>query len=338
MATIFITGGAGYIGSHVVKRLIELKHKVIIYDNLSKGHIESVNKEALFIEGNLSDKAKINSTFKERKIDAVMHFAGYIVVSESMKDFDSYFQNNVTNSINLLEAMKENNVNKIIFSSSAAVYGEPNKIPIDENEPIKPKNPYGFTKVVFEDILNWYDQLHGIKSISLRYFNAAGADSSGEIGEDHNPETHLIPNILFVALKKNKVVEIFGTDYDTKDGTCIRDYIHVLDLADAHILAFNALNDGKETTAYNLGSEKGYSVKEILDVTKQVTGKEIQVKESERREGDSAILLASSEKIKKELGWNPTHSDIKTIVKDAWNWYKKHPDGYKETIRETKNV
>lgn len=323
MAIIFVTGGAGYIGSHVVKKLVKSGHDVLVYDNLSKGHKESVNKKALFIKGDLSDKSKLNSVFEKYKIDSVMHFAGFIEAGESMIKPKKYFANNVVNGINLLDVMVKNNVKKIIYSSSAGVYGNPERIPVKEEDETKPVNVYGETKLMFENKLKWYDKIHNLKFTALRYFNAAGSD--GELGEDHNPETHLIPLILKAALNDSKI-KIFGTDYPTKDGTCIRDYIYVVDLADAHILALKNLKS--ESKIYNLGSEKGYSVREVIDMVKKVTGKNIKVIESERRKGDPAVLVASSKKIKKELGWKPKYN-IKDMIKSAWEWHNKHPKGYK---------
>ncbi len=321
--TIFVTGGAGYIGSHLVKKLIKLKYKVLVYDNLSKGHKESIDKKASFIKGDLSDKNKLDSVFKKYKIDSVMHFAGSIEAAESIIKPEKYFTDNVVNGINLLNAMVKHNVKKMIYSSSAGVYGNAKRIPIKEDSETKPVNVYGETKLMFENILRLYDKIHNVKFMALRYFNSAGSDE--RLGEDHNPETHLIPLILKAALN-NSGVKVFGTDYPTKDGTCIRDYIHVIDLANAHILALNNLDS--ESKIYNLGSENGYSVKEIIKISKEITRKKIKVVESGRRKGDPAILIASSEKIKKELGWKSRY-DLRAIIKSAWNWHKKHPEGYK---------
>lgn len=322
MATILVTGGAGYIGSHVVRELIK-DNKIIVFDNLSKGHLEAVDKKAKFVKGDLANFKEIDTCLRKNNVDAVVHFAGFIEAGESMVKPEKYFTNNVANGINLLNAMVNNNVGKMIFSSSAGVYGNPKRIPIEEDDETTPINVYGETKLLFERILRWYDEIHNLKFMSLRYFNAAGSD--GRLGEDHNPETHLIPLVLKAVLNKSEV-KIFGTDYSTKDGTCIRDYIHVVDLSKAHILALDNLDT--ESKVYNLGSEKGYSVKEIITIVKRITKTDIAVKELERREGDPPILLASSKKIRKELGWKPTHSNIRTIIKDAWKWYKKHPKGY----------
>jgi len=314
---ILVTGGAGYIGSVIVKKLIDNKHEVVVLDDLSQGHLEAIDKKAIFVKANLSE---INNVFKKFKFDAVIHMAAHSLVGESMENPKKYFDNNVVNGINLLNVMLENNCKKIVFSSSASVYGEPSKVPIKEDFELKPSNFYGETKLIFEKILEWYKKAYGLKYTSLRYFNAAGAIK--ECGEDHKPETHLIPIILQVALGKRKEINIFGDDYKTKDGTCIRDYIHVSDLADAHILALE--KDG----IFNLGSEQGYSVKEIVEIARKVTGKEIKVKISDRRAGDPAVLVASSEKIKKELCWKAKFG-IKDIIKSAWDWHSKNVDGYK---------
>ena len=322
---ILVTGGAGFIGSFAVKALVEAGHDVVVYDNLEHGHKDAVDKRARLIVGDLKNSAKLNSALKN--IDAVMHFAGYICVGESVLNPEKYFKNNVLYALNLLEAMRNNSVRKIIFSSSAAVYGYPKKLPIIESEEIKPINPYGETKVIFEKMLD-AQHMHGIRSISLRYFNAAGAALDGSIGEDHKPETHLIPNIIRAALN-NTAVEVYGTDYKTKDGTCIRDYIHVLDLVKAHSLALDALEDGKEGV-YNLGNEKGYSVFQIIEEAQKTTGKKIKIKKTPKRKGDMPVLIASSKKIKKELGWKTECSDIKTIIESAWKWHKTHPKGYRK--------
>lgn len=325
---IFITGGAGYIGSHIVKELMEEKHKIFIYDNLSSGHRQAV-LGGVFIKGDLADKNKLNQVFKKYKPKVVIHLASFIEAGESMKKPKKFFENNVLNGLNLLEAMVKNKIKYLIFSSSAAVYGEPKRIPIRENDPIRPTNIYGLTKYIFEKLLEYFDQQYGLKYISLRYFNAAGADLSGQIGEDHRPETHLIPNILKVALGQKKYLEIYGDDYPTKDGTCIRDYIHVSDLAVAHILALKFLVKKKKSKIYNLGSENGFSVKEVLETARKVTGKKIPAKVERRRIGDPAILIASSSKIKKELNWQPKYSDLETIISTAWKFHQNYPKGYK---------
>lgn len=320
--SILITGGAGYIGSHVVKELLGLSYDVIVIDNLQKGHRESV-LGGRFVVGDLADKDLLDEIFSENKIDAVMHFAADSLVGESMTNPTKYYTNNVVNGLNLLEAMRRYGVNKMVFSSTAAVYGDPEEIPITEDCPKNPTSVYGHSKLVFEDILMNYEKAYGICSISLRYFNAAGADLSGAIGEKHEPETHLIPIVLQVALGLREHVEIYGTDYDTPDGTCIRDYIHVTDLADAHILALNALRDGAESRAYNLGNEKGFSVKEVIEMCRKVTKKNIPVVNAPRRPGDPAVLVASSKRIREDLGWEPRYGDLETIVESAWKWHSR---------------
>lgn len=319
---ILVTGGAGYIGSHTVKILVGKGYNVVVLDNLSYGHKNAVDKRAKFVKADLSDKEKIKKALKENKINAVIHFAGFIQVGESVKKPDKYFRNNFVNGLNLLDAMKETGCKNIVFSSSAAVYGEPKKVPIKEDDETRPGNPYGFTKRMFEAILKCYDDAYGIKSVALRYFNAAGADFSGEIGEDHNPETHLIPNILDAALGKSREIKVFGSDYNTKDGTCVRDYVHVVDLAEAHVLAVESLFNGKGSKVYNLGNGKGYSVNEIIETVRKVTGKEINILYAERRQGDAAALIADYGKIRKELGWEPKYG-IKKIIESAWKWHRR---------------
>ena len=326
MSTILVTGGAGYIGSHVVKELHRQGHQPIIYDNLQTGHQKAV-KDDLFIEGDLSDQERLRETFHSYHIEVVMHFAADCLVGESVKNPLKYFNNNVRNSLQLLEILEENKIRKFVFSSSAAVYGEPKKIPIPEEHPCIPTNPYGETKWIFEKVLQNFQNLGKLNYISLRYFNAAGADPEGELGEDHSPETHLIPLVLKAALNGD-FVPIYGTDYETPDGTCIRDYIHVTDLAQAHILAFNKLEQGGMSGIYNLGNGNGYSVREVIETAKKVTGKNIAAVESSRRPGDPARLVASSEKIRKDLGWVPKFPDLETIIKTAWKWHQKHPNGY----------
>jgi UDP-glucose 4-epimerase len=328
MSTILVTGGAGYIGSHVVKELLGQGHQPIVYDNLQTGHRKAA-KDALFIEGNLADQERLKETFLSYPIDAVMHFAADCLVGESVKDPLKYFENNVKNSLQLLDIIEEINIHKFVFSSSAAVYGEPEKIPIPEEHPCIPTNPYGETKWIFEKILQTFQDLGKLNYISLRYFNAAGADPEGALGEDHFPETHLIPLVLKAALNGDSV-PIYGTDYNTPDGTCIRDYIHVIDLAQAHILALNKLEEGGISGIYNLGNGNGYSVKEVIETARKVTGKKIISIESSRRPGDPARLVASSEKIRKELGWVPKYPDLETIVETAWRWHRNHPKGYGE--------
>ena len=328
MSAILITGGAGYIGSHVVKELLRQNHQPIVYDNLQSGHQKAV-QDAQFIQGDLGDSEKLRQTFQSFSIQAVMHFAADSLVGESVKNPLKYFNNNVKNSIQLAEIMCDYNIRKFVFSSSAAVYGEPEKIPIFEDHPCIPTNPYGETKWIFENVLEAFYKAKKLDYISLRYFNAAGADPEGKLGEDHSPETHLIPICLMAALN-GKPVEIFGNDYETPDGTCIRDYIHVADLAQAHILALEKLGQGGISRIYNLGNGNGYSVKEVIETVRKVTGKNIATVESPRRPGDPARLVASSEKIKKELGWAPEYPDLGAIVETAWKWHQNHPNGYKD--------
>jgi UDP-glucose 4-epimerase len=328
MSTILLTGGAGYIGTHVVKELLHQGHKPIIFDNLQTGHRKAV-KNALFIEGGLSDQKKLAEAFQDNSIDAVMHFAADCLVGESVQNPVKYFNNNVKNSLKLLEIIEQFKINKIVFSSSAAVYGEPKIIPIPEDHPCIPTNPYGETKWIFEKVLQAFHHAGKLNYISLRYFNAAGADPGGEIGEDHSPETHLIPLVIQAALDGISV-PVFGTDYNTPDGTCIRDYIHVADLANAHLLALQKLEQEQLSGIYNLGNGNGYSVREVIETVKKVTGKKVISVDSPRRPGDPARLVASSEKIKQELRWIPRYPDLETIVKTAWEWHKNHPKGYND--------
>lgn len=321
MKNILVTGGAGYIGSHIGKKLAEAGYNVIVLDNLSKGHREAVLKGKLIV-GDLADMDLLDRIMKEEEIEGVIHLAADSLVGESMEKPGKYYRNNVANGLNLLEAMVNNGVKYIVFSSTAAVYGEPEEIPITEEHPTNPENTYGESKLFFEKMLKRYDEIHGLKYVSLRYFNAAGADLSGQIGEAHDPETHLIPIVLQKALGIRDKLYIFGDDYPTKDGTCIRDYIHVEDLADAHILAVEALVKGMESRVYNLGNGEGYSVKEVIEVAEEVVGKEIDAEIAERRPGDPAVLVASSDKIKRELGWKPLYPDLRTIIESAWRWHK----------------
>ncbi|MBU4503274.1 MAG: UDP-glucose 4-epimerase GalE [Proteobacteria bacterium] len=317
---ILVIGGAGYIGSHMVKELISHGREVVILDNLTTGHRESV-PDGEFIKGDLGDENLLQRIFKTYPIHTVMHFAAFSLVGESVQFPLKYFENNVSKTITLLKVMLEHGIKRFIFSSSASVYGEPEEIPITENCSVRPASPYGASKLMVEDILQECDKAHGLRYISLRYFNAAGADETGTIGENHNPESHLIPLVLKAAKGEKKNITVFGTDYPTKDGTCIRDYIHVTDLAQAHLLAMDVLENGESSNIYNLGNSHGYSVKEVIETARQVTGLQIPVKEGPRRPGDPAILVASSEKIKKELGWQPRYQDLKTIVKTAWKWH-----------------
>ncbi|AQM59994.1 UDP-glucose 4-epimerase GalE [Clostridium baratii] len=327
--SILVCGGAGYIGSHMVAELLENGQDVVILDNLEKGHKDALLGGKLYI-GDLRDKEILNKIFTENNIEAVIDFAAYSLVGESMTEPLKYFNNNVYGTISLLEAMKEHNVKYIVFSSTAATYGEPECVPILEDSKTIPTNAYGESKLLVEKILNWCDKAYGIKYTTLRYFNAAGAHINGKIGEDHAPETHLIPLILNVALGKRDEILIFGDDYDTKDGSCIRDYIHVSDLASAHSLALKRLINGGESRIYNLGNGTGFSVKEMIDIARKVTGHEIPAKVAPRRAGDPAILIASSEKAMKELNWKPKFNSVETIIETAWNWHKNHPNGYEK--------
>jgi len=328
VANILITGGAGYIGSHVVKELLCQGHRPIVYDNLQTGHLESV-KKAPYVQGDLSDREKLRQTFQSYSIHAVMHFAADSLVGESVKNPLKYFNNNVKNGIHLIEVMNSFSIKNIVFSSSAAVYGEPEKIPITEEHSCIPTNPYGETKWIFEKALHAFYESGKLAYISLRYFNAAGADPGGELGEDHFPETHLIPLCLTAAMTGNPI-PIFGKDYSTPDGTCIRDYIHVTDLAQAHILALQHLEQEENSKIYNLGNGNGYSVSEVIETTRRVTGRKITTVDSPRRPGDPTRLVASSEKIRKDLGWIPKYPDLEIIVETAWQWHKKHPKGYED--------
>jgi len=327
MGSFLIVGGAGYIGSHVVKRLLNKDHEVVVLDDLSKGHREAV-QGGEFIQGDLGDMELLEQIFSSRKIDCVMHFAAFSLVGESMEKPLVYYENNTARTTHLLLAMKDHKVNRFILSSTAAVYGEPRHMPILETDPTKPTNPYGRSKLFIENILEDCDAAYGLKYISLRYFNAAGADEKGDIGEDHQPETHLIPLVLQVALRQRESIKIFGTEWDTPDGTCIRDYIHVTDLAEAHILAAQRLMDGGESTVYNLGCQTGYSVRAIIDIARKVTGRSIPAEEAGRRPGDPARLVASSVKIERELGWSPRFDDPEKIIATAWKWHRTHPSGF----------
>src|SRR5579864_2564654 len=319
---ILVIGGAGYIGSVCAELLLNEGHGVAILDNLSEGHRAAIDPRAKFFEGDLREPAKIKSAIAESKPDAVMHFAANALVGESMQNPSKYFRNNVANGLNLLDAMIEAGVKSFVFSSTCAIFGPPDRLPIDESLPARPINPYGESKLAFEKVLKWFDQIHGLKFVSLRYFNAAGA--SERFGEDHRVETHLIPNVLKVALGEKPHVEIFGTDYDTPDGTCIRDYIHILDLARAHILALSS----KKSEFYNLGTGGGSSVREVIDAAKKVTGRKIDIVEKPRRPGDPPRLIASSEKIRRELGWTPQFQNLDAIIESAWKWHQKFPRGY----------
>ncbi|MFH1223068.1 MAG: UDP-glucose 4-epimerase GalE [Pseudomonadota bacterium] len=325
---ILITGGAGYIGSHTILELIKTDHKPVIVDNLSTGHQQSV-LGGTFYNCDLSDTEQLKKIFAKHKIDTIMHFGANCYIGESVVNPHKYFKNNVGNTINLLGVMLEAEVKKIIFSSSAAIYGNPVQLPMDEHHPQHPCNPYGMSKLFIEQIINTYENAYGIKHIYLRYFNAAGADLETRIGEDHYPETHIIPLLIQTAMGVKKQFTVFGADYNTKDGTCIRDYVHVGDVARAHIKAMQYLDQTKTSNEFNLGYSIGYSVKEIINRVEKITGKKIPVEYSERREGDPAVLIASYEKAKDILEWEPRH-DIDSIIQTAWDWYKKYPKGFKD--------
>lgn len=325
---VLVLGGAGYIGSHTVKALCEENIDVVVADNLVTGHIEAVDSRAKFYKGDIRDINFLDDLFSKEKIDAVIHFAAYSLVGESVTDPLKYYDNNLCGTKVLLESMVKNNVDKIVFSSTAATYGEPENIPILESDRTEPTNPYGETKLSMEKMFKWTANAHGLRFVSLRYFNACGADESGKIGEAHNPETHLIPIILQVPNGQREFVSIFGNDYPTKDGTCIRDYIHVTDLAQAHILAVKYLMNGGNSDIFNLGNGVGFSVREVIETARKVTGHPIPVKDVERRAGDPAQLIASSEKAKKVLDWKPEHDSLEEIIASAWNWHKNHPNGY----------
>lgn len=319
---ILIVGGAGYIGSHVNKVLHENGEETLVLDNLSYGHEEFV-KWGEFVKGDLSNTELLTNIFKKYSIDAVMHFAAFTYVGESVEDPQKYYVNNLKNTLNLLEVMKNFNVNKFIFSSTCAVYGEPQKLPLSEDHPLNPMSPYGNSKLMVEKILEDYSKAYDLNYVSLRYFNAAGADPNSEIGEWHNPETHLIPLILDAASGRRESVSIYGTDYPTPDGTCIRDYIHVLDLAQAHYKALKYLNNKNKSQAFNLGNGNGFSVKEVIQTCQMVTGNQIKVIEDEPRPGDPPILVGSSEKAREVLGWNPQWVALNDIISTAWDWYQK---------------
>lgn len=330
MATL-VLGGAGYIGSHTVDRLIEKGEKTIVVDSLVTGHRQAVNKDAKFYQGDIADKDFMRQVFKENSdIDAVIHFAAYSLVAESMKKPLKYFDNNTAGMVKLLEVMNEFSIDKIVFSSTAATYGIPEEVPIKETTPQNPINPYGESKLMMEKIMRWADKAYGIKFVPLRYFNVAGAKPDGSIGEDHMPETHLLPIVLQVAMGKRDKLQIFGDDYNTPDGTNIRDYVHPLDLADAHILAVDYLKAGNPSTAFNLGSSTGFSNREILEAARKVTNKEIPAEIAPRRGGDPDVLVASSTKAREVLGWKPQFDDISKIIETVWKWHTLHPEGYQD--------
>jgi UDP-glucose 4-epimerase len=324
--SILVTGGAGYIGSIVTQELIKQGEKVVVFDNLSCGHRAAVHPKARFVKGDLADRMAVGALFEHQDIDAVMHFASYTLVGESMGHPFMYLGDNVTNGLNLLQEAVNHGVRRFILSSTANLFDEPERIPIDEDEKIIPGSPYGESKYILERILHWLDRIHGFHYAALRYFNAAGASPNGERGEDHDPETHLIPITLQVALGQRDKIIIFGDDYATRDGTCVRDYIHVVDLAQAHILALEALDQGSRI--YNLGNGRGFTVNEVVETCRRVTGHPIPAEVGDRRPGDPPTLIAGSGKIREELGWAPQYPDLETIVAHAWAWHRAHPYGY----------
>jgi UDP-glucose 4-epimerase len=327
---VLVTGGAGYIGSVVAGELLQAGHEVVVFDNLSRGHRQAVPKEADLVVGDLADRDSLEPLLRSRAIDAVMHFAALIEAGESMKAPEKFFRNNTANALSLIEAMLSTGVKRLVFSSTAALFGNPERTPIEEDDAIHPTNAYGESKWLVERMLAWFHRIHGLHYATLRYFNAAGACRPDK-GEAHQPETHLIPRILQVALGRAEHANIFGTDYPTPDGTCVRDYIHVSDLGRAHLLALHALEKAHKNSAplvYNLGNGQGFSVREVVEVARKVTAHPIPVIESPRRPGDPAVLIASSQKIRRELGWQPQFLDLQSIVESAWHWHRGHPDGY----------
>lgn len=335
-SSFLFAGGAGYVGSHAIRHFLEHDLNCIVLDDLSKGHREAVPDDIPFFEGKISDAKLLKKIFGSFQVSGILHFAGFIEVGESVDHPEKYFQNNLADPVVLLESAREHKIPWIVFSSSAAVYGNPKRVPIHEDDEKNPNNPYGFTKLGFEEMLKAYDQAYGIRSISLRYFNAAGAHPSGDFGEAHDPESHLIPRICKAALGIEKSVAVFGNDYPTPDGTCIRDYVHIMDLAKAHFLAVKALEQKHKTCAYNVGSENGYSVKEVIETIKRISGLNVPVENRPRRAGDSTRLVASSDKIRRDLGWDPKHPSIDEIVKSAWRWHAGHPFGYRDGAKPAK--
>ena len=322
---VIVTGGAGYIGATTVQSLLDSGHDVVVYDNLSKGHPEALPADVRLIQADVADCERLDAALGEAKPDAVLHFAASIEAGESMKVPEKYFRNNSATTLNLLEALLAHGINKFIFSSTAALYGEPEHVPIRETDTLKPTNAYGESKLLVEQMLAWFHRVHGFRYASLRYFNAAG--SNGKSGEAHDPESHLIPLVLQAAAGKRDQVAIYGTDYPTDDGTCVRDYIHVSDLAAAHVLALEALST-RDKLIFNLGNGLGFSVRQVIDTARKVTGKNIKAVESARRPGDPAVLVASSDKIRKELGWTPQNAQLENIIASAWEWMQRHPNGY----------
>ena len=331
--SVLVLGGAGYIGSHAVHQLIDQGAHVVVVDNLETGHREAVHPEAVFYGGDIRNADFLNEVFEKETIDEVLHFAANSLVGESMENPLKYFDNNVYGTQVLLKAMVDNDVKKIVFSSTAATYGEPEAVPITETMPTNPTSTYGETKLAMEKLMKWTGLAHGLKFVSLRYFNVAGARETAGIGEDHRPESHLVPLILQTALGQRKEITVFGDDYDTPDGTCIRDYVHVEDLIDAHLLALAYLRNDGDSDVFNLGSSQGFSVNEMIDAARSVTGKDIPVKTGPRRAGDPSILIASSEKARQVLGWTPRRTSVTKIISDAWNWHSAHPAGYEKEVK-----
>ncbi len=324
---ILVTGGAGYIGSVVSGELLGAGHQVVVYDNLSHGHRQAVPRGAEILTGEMGDREALDRAFQQHRPEAVMHFAALIEAGESMQAPERYFRNNTASTLTLLECMLRHGTHRLVFSSTAALYGNPERTPIEEDAALCPTNAYGESKLLVERMLGWFHQIHGLRYASLRYFNAAGA--AGELGEDHRPESHLIPLVLQVALGRRPGISVYGADYDTPDGTCVRDYIHVADLAAAHLLALHAL-EGRQQLIYNLGNGRGFSVRQVVEVVRKVTGHAIPAKDAPRRPGDPAVLVASSEKIRRELGWQPRYPELEQIVASAWEWRRGHPDGYEK--------
>lgn len=327
MKNILVVGGAGYIGSYMSKYLWMNRYHPVVLDNLVFGHRQAV-QWGVFFEGNMEDRNMLDHIFTTYRISAVMHFAAFAYVGESVQNPGKYYRNNVANALTLLESMVQHNVDKFIFSSTCATYGKPTEMPITESTPQEPINPYGRSKLMVEQILGDFREAYGLQSVSLRYFNAAGADPDGEVGEDHNPETHLVPLVLATALGQREYIEIFGDDYETKDGSCVRDYIHIADLAHAHLLALESLLNNGPGGAYNLGNGQGYSVYEVIEKAREITGEKIPVRWGKRRAGDPTVLVGSAEKAVRELGWRQKYPDLSSILQTAWNWHKDHPQGY----------
>ena len=328
MSRVLVTGGAGYIGSHVVRRLVEAKHEVVVLDDLSEGHRGAVG-DATFVEGDCGDAAMLDSLFSGEHVRFVVHLAANCLVGESVANPGKYYANNLSKGLTLLEAARRHDVKGIVFSSTAAVYGEPHDVPITEEHPCVPTNPYGETKLAFERALSWYHRAHGVRYVALRYFNAAGAHPDGDLGEDHREESHLIPRLLRSVLDSGPATPVFGEDYPTTDGTCVRDYVHVMDLAEAHLLALGAIDRGAvEAEAFNLGNGEGFSVREIVDAVAQVTGVAPAIERAPRRPGDPAILVASAARAARRLGWRPAHPDLPSMLSTAWRWHRGHPDGH----------